>query len=48
MIIFYRPSNALCSSDKSRKMKHFKHHDFVGIGFLFISVNEETSSLTTD
>ena len=29
--IFYSPSNALCSSDESVQIKHFKHHTFIGM-----------------
>ena len=42
--VFYSPSNALCSSDESAQIKHFKHHTFNGMCSLFtwfnrISVN---------
>ena len=30
IIIFYSPSNALSSSDKSVQIKGFKHHTFIG------------------
>ena len=35
IIIFYSPSNALCSSDKSVQIKHFKYHIFIGICYLY-------------
>ena len=31
IIIFYSPSNALCSSDNLIKIKHFNHHTFTVI-----------------
>ena len=31
IIIFYSPSNALCSSDESVQIKHFKHHTFIAM-----------------
>ena len=54
IIIFYSPSNALCSSDESVQIKDFKHDAFIGMcSFLtwfsickyWISVNQDTSSL---
>ena len=31
MVIFYSPSNALCSSDESMQIKHFKHQGTIGL-----------------
>ena len=31
IVIFYSPSNALCSCDESLQIKHFKHHTFIGM-----------------
>ena len=31
IIIFYSPSNAPCSSDKSVQIKHLKHYNFINI-----------------
>ena len=51
VIVFYSPSNALCSSDKSVQVKHFKH-TFIGMCLLStwfnlqILNNEDTTSLT--
>ena len=51
IIIFYSPSNTLCSSDKSVHIKHFNHHTFIipfplgSICKYWISVNKDTTSL---
>ena len=53
IIIFYNPSNALCSSDKFVPMKNFKYHpihcyipfSLASISKYCIFVNEDTSSL---
>ena len=41
MIVFYNPSNAICSSKKSVQIKHFKDHAFIGVCSLFIWFNLE-------
>ena len=38
-IIFYIPSNALCSSDKSIQIKHFNHHTSIGKYFFSTWLN---------
>ena len=35
IVIFYSPSNALCSSNESVQIKHFKHHTFIIMCSLF-------------
>ena len=42
---FYNPSNTFCSSDESVQMKHFKHHTFIGICFLFTWFSMQTLNL---
>ena len=32
--IFHGPSNILCLSGESLQTKHFKHHNFIGMGSL--------------
>ena len=39
IIIFYIPSNALCPSAESVQIKHFKHHTFINMYFLFTWFN---------
>ena len=39
IIIFYNPSNALCPSDESLRIKHFKHYNFIGKCPLFTWFN---------
>ena len=39
IIIFYNPSNVLCSSDESVQVKHFKHHTFSDLCSLFTWFN---------
>ena len=41
IVRFYSPSNALCSSDESVEIKHFKHHTFIGMGSRFTWFNLE-------
>ena len=41
MIIFYRPSNARCSSGESVQINHFKHHTFVGMCYLSTWFNSQ-------
>ena len=54
IVTFYSPSNALCLSDESARIQHFKHQTFIGMCSPFtwfnlqimnISVYEDTSSL---
>ena len=51
IIIFYKTSNVICSSDESELIKHFKHHTFIGMCSILtlfnlqilISVDKDTS-----
>ena len=39
IIIFYSPSNTLCSSDESLQIKYFKHHTLIGMCSIFTWFN---------
>ena len=41
-IIFYSPSNVICSSDESVPIKHFKEHTFFGMCSLSTWFNLQT------
>ena len=39
IVRFYSPSNAICWSDESVQIKHFKHHAFIGMCSYFTWFN---------
>ena len=44
IILFHSPSDALCSSEESAQIKHFKHHTFIGVSFSFFFILQNTLS----